>query len=770
MISKLAVLGTFALASAEQCADPGNTDNGWRIDMEQFPDGSVKEVFYKCQPGYEVDGYGRDTIELRCNEAGEWNYTPPSQNPNFCAQVASFTEADFNGAQEETTMAQSCEELDNIPNAQRFVTSFDHGGQVVFSCDPGFCDRNERSRSIMLSCRHGSWSGSIPRCEPCPACAPISDEELTFKRASAVINDDYTMTVTCNTNHVIKPGSDQYNMDIDCIADDYNDDGIISSQWAMEVPHCTRPSEVNCGESEITINIDADVMKAFDWAGDENNLILYGNDINQIPPADCQATVVTGDNGSTYTWRIPTPFSDTCRTALEMDNENYVFSNKIVWNYSRNNAISKSAVLLKFECVYEGLFVSHLDNPIKLAISTHTYSVTDIEARSLSGVPAGTTFTGSMAIYSNSNFTNLIDNVPILHRGKRYYVEMSLHEQELGTPFLQNCYGSSNFRSEQELASMYLPPSSPDQIKPMISGGCPKANSLIRLEYSPNHHSRRFSFLFPKLNVGIAELRYLYIHCEIALVAYGTRPSCSTLNTDAINARNGGSVIGRNGIAFNNLMNLNERQNVGEGNDIIDGVEAYKEDRANGVDTSISSEDNIVTDDMFEIFGNMDSTDVEEVDFSMTRRKRSVSNDHSFSFGPVVFPPKEDEEVVDMNLILPDEIIAKPKPQTSDEVLVEEIEEVEELLESTLEDDLDRMVNEEQQKRMIVVICVIVGGIFVFVVATLVGINVNLSSCMGGDDSDSTKEVVKRPKKSTRNAHVIPDSSCATSQQSVSMS
>ena len=125
-----------------------------------------------------------------------------------------------------------------------------------------------------------------------------------------------------------------------------------------------------------------------------------------------------------------------------MDNENYVFSNKIVWNYSRNNAISKSAVLLKFECVYEGLFVSHLDNPIKLAISTHTYSVTDIDARSLSGVPAGTTFTGSMAIYSNSNFTNLIDNVPILHRGKRYYVEMSLHEQELGTPFLQNCYVS----------------------------------------------------------------------------------------------------------------------------------------------------------------------------------------------------------------------------------------------------------------------------------------------------------------------------------------
>merc|ERR1711879_78796 len=98
------------------------------------------------------------------------------------------------------------------------------------------------------------------------------------------------------------------------------------------------------------------------------------------------------------------------------------------------------------------------------------------------------------------------------------------------------------------------------------------------------------------------------------------------------------------------------------------------------------------------------------------------------------------------------------------------IEEVEEILEDTLEDELNKMVDEEQQKRMVVIICVIVGGIFVFIVATLIGINVNIATCMGGDDSDSTKEVVKRPKKSNFNAHVILDSSCATSQQSVSMS
>lgn len=758
MISKLAVFGAFSAVNAGLCVDPGQTENGWRIDMEQFPDGSIKEVFYKCQPGYEVQGYMRDTIELKCTEAGEWDYTPPSLNPNFCVQVETMTVSDgITNVVEETTMAMPCEAVDEIENATRFVTSFDHGGEVVFSCNPGYCAEGARSRSVLLQCRHGSWNQRVPTCSPCEMCATPTDGDE--KKAHYTVSDDYTMTVTCFEGYVIKPGTEQYDVEIDCIE---------GQEWAMPIPQCTRPSEVNCGESEITINIDGNVMKAFGWAGDENNLIMYGVDIDQEPPEGCQATLVSGSEGSTFTWSLATPFSDTCRTSLEMVNDNYVFSNKIVWNYSRS-AIKQSAVLLDFECVYEGMFVSHLNNPIKLAIATKTYTVNAIEARSLGGVPAGTAFTGSMAIYSNNNFTNLIDNVPILHRGKRYYVEMSLHERELGTPFLQNCYGSSSFRSESELQQLYMNPSNPDQVKPMIQGGCPKPNSLIRLEYSPNHHSRRFSFLFPKLNVGIAELKYLYIHCEIALVRYGSRPSCSTLNTEAINARNGGRVVGRNGLKFNTILDLNEKQSVEEGNDIIDQLEEYTKLRENGAHSNTAN-DEFATDDMFGVFGNMNSNDnAEEVTFD--RKKRSIKDDHAFSFGPVVFPPKEDEEVLDMNLILPDEIIYHPKPQKSDDtVLVEEIEEVEEILEDTLEDELNKMVDEEQQKRMVVIICVIVGGIFVFIVATLIGINVNIATCMGGDDSDSTKEVVKRPKKSNFNAHVIPDSSCATSQQSVSMS
>lgn len=755
MISKLAVLGAFSAVYAEQCVDPGQTENGWRIDMEQFDDGSVKEVFYKCHAGFEVQGYSRDTVELKCNEAGEWNFTPPSVNPNFCIQIETMTVSDgVTGMVEETTMAMPCSEVDEIENATRFVTSFDHGGEVVFSCNPGYCAEGHRSRSVLLQCRHGSWSQRVPTCSPCEMCtAPTDGDE---KKATYTVNDDYTMTVTCFTGYVIKPGTEQFDVEIDCIE---------GQEWAMPIPQCTRPSEVNCGESEITINIDGNVMKAFGWAGDENNLIMYGVDIDQEAPEGCQATVTSGSDGSSFTWSLATPFSDTCRTSLEMVNDNYVFSNKIVWSYSRS-AIKKSAVLLDFECVYEGMFVSHLNNPIKLAIATKTYQVTPIEARSLGGVPAGTAFTGSMAIYSNNNFTNLIDNVPILHRGKRYYVEMSLHERELGTPFLQNCYGSSSFRSETELAQLYMRQSGSDQLKPMINGGCPKPNSLIRLEYSPNHHSRRFSFLFPKLNVGIAELKYLYIHCEIALVMYGSRPSCSTLNTDAINARNGArNGKSRNGMTFGSIIDLNEKQAVAEGEDLVDAVDHYIAERGQGHNPHV---DNSNGADMFDVFSNMNSDDGE---ITFDRKKRSIKDDHAFSFGPVVFPPREDEEVLDMNLILPDEVIYHPKPQKSDdEVLVEEIEEVEEILEDSLEDELNKMVDEEQKKRMVVIICVIAGGILVFIVATLIGINVNVSACMGGDDSDSMKEVVKRPKKSNFNAHVIPDSSCATSQQSVSMS
>jgi hypothetical protein len=60
-----------------------------------------------------------------------------------------------------------------------------------------------------------------------------------------------------------------------------------------------------------------------------------------------------------------------------------------------------------------------------------------------------------MSVYDRANYTGLVDNIPLLHRGKRYFVDLHLHNREIGTPFLKYCYGSKNYVSESELREKY---------------------------------------------------------------------------------------------------------------------------------------------------------------------------------------------------------------------------------------------------------------------------------------------------------------------------
>merc|ERR1712226_1697308 len=88
----------------------------------------------------------------------------------------------------------------------------------------------------------------------------------------------------------------------------------------------------------------------------------------------------------------------------------------------------------------------------------------------------------------------------------------------------------------------------------MISNGCPAPRTLVRLEVAPNHHARRYSFMFPKINVGIAELQFVYLHCEMELKEVGHRPQCFRQN-DAMKQRNqaGRGDIQQRGGRFNQL-------------------------------------------------------------------------------------------------------------------------------------------------------------------------------------------------------------------------
>lgn len=113
-----------------------------------------------------------------------------------------------------------------------------------------------------------------------------------------------------------------------------------------------------------------------------------------------------------------------------------------------------------------------LPHKVKLAINTKQYYD---EEKSES-------FTVSMSVYDRMNFTGLVDNIPILHRGKRYFVDLHLHNRDMGTPYLKHCYGSNNYVSEQELKEKYRMQTSSSSIRNMILNGCPAPKTLVNLE------------------------------------------------------------------------------------------------------------------------------------------------------------------------------------------------------------------------------------------------------------------------------------------------
>ena len=50
---------------------------------------------------------------------------------------------------------------------------------------------------------------------------------------------------------------------------------------------------------------------------------------------------------------------------------------------------------------------------------------------------------------------------------------------------------------------------------------------------SPTTYQSRFSFMFPKVGRGIADLQFVYLHCEIEMREAGYAPVCDQRKFDA---------------------------------------------------------------------------------------------------------------------------------------------------------------------------------------------------------------------------------------------
>lgn len=395
--------------------------------------------------------------------------------------------------------AQECAEPEAISNA----SVVRNGNKASHTCDVGFCFVNERTRTIQSTCEGGSWSAVSQECAPCESCSLPS----TGRGAEAkFITGTMDAEVSCLDDLVVEPGTDKKSKVISCIE---------GGQWNSDVPVCSKPPVINCADEYMEAIIDKNMLRAKNWDGGADNLFLAGPGGLDLADADPSCFSVE-DEGGNYRLRINSPFMNQCGTQSSIEGEDYVFSNVVKWQYAADfSTVSKEANVLDFKCVYRGVFMAGLPHKVKLAINTKTYQ--DDE---------GDDFTVSMSVYDKDDFTGLVDNIPILHRGKRYFVDLHLHNADRGTPFLRHCYGSNNYVSEEELREKYRMTTASSSVRNMVVNGCPAPMTLVNLEQSPNTYQSRFSFMFPKIGRGIADLQFVYLHCEIELMPKGFAPTC----------------------------------------------------------------------------------------------------------------------------------------------------------------------------------------------------------------------------------------------------
>ena len=495
--------------AAAACQDPGNDLNADRMDLV-----AGETVMYICKQGYSTyNNEAQITLSCMDNQWGPVN--PPSMSP-ICIDDGLTTDAN-----EATTLPSACPDPGIVDNADRWFDGFEDGDVAFFSCKADYCAAHERTRTIEMTCRNGVWDKSPPTCVPCDPCAPPSEDELITKRLHMHINTDFTASLTCDEFHVIKAGTSITDGTVECVltADQQ------SSEWAPEIPTCSLKPQVVCGANEISIIINKNMLDSLGFSGGVNSLAMTGMNANtEIIMRDCQPTL--DDAEENYTFNIESPYAGKCMTHFEhhmvdgMGNEanNYVFRNKIVWRQN-SGAIVRSATVLDWTCEYEGLFTTGLDGPIKLALSTRTY----IDKRR--GYKQQE-FTVSMGIYANKNYTNLLESSQVVHRGKRYFVAVWLHEEEKGTPFLSSCYGSPNEVSQEELIKLGRQPEPESQIRELITEGCPAERTLTRLELPGSTADRRFSFMYPFIAANGYNSNYMYVHCEMKLRPTGYKPNC----------------------------------------------------------------------------------------------------------------------------------------------------------------------------------------------------------------------------------------------------
>ncbi|XP_054419455.1 complement receptor type 1 isoform X2 [Pteronotus mesoamericanus] len=198
------------------CQPPPAILHGKRTlsDKANFSPG--QEVFYSCEPGYDLRG----AASLRCTPQGDWSPAAPRCAVKSCA--------DFR---------------DPLPNGRvLFPLSLELGAKVSFVCDEGFHLKGSPASHCVLVGMESRWNSSVPVCERilCPDPPDILNGRHTGKSLEIF---PYGKEVTYLCDHHADRGAT-----FDLIGESTircTSDGHGNGMWSGPAPRCGPPGYCN---------------------------------------------------------------------------------------------------------------------------------------------------------------------------------------------------------------------------------------------------------------------------------------------------------------------------------------------------------------------------------------------------------------------------------------------------------------------------------------------------------------------------------------------